>query len=65
MRIIEAQLITETVKRLCIKANRYLPEDVRQALRDSRLRETWPGARDVLDKIIANFELAEKRQLPI
>ncbi|MDR3138213.1 MAG: fumarate hydratase [Treponema sp.] len=65
MRIIQAQAITETVKRLCIKANRYLPEDVRQALRDSRLRETWPGARDVLDKIIANFELAEKRQVPI
>jgi fumarate hydratase subunit alpha len=65
MRIIQAELITETVKRLCIEANRYLPEDVRQALRNSRLRETWPGAQDVLDKIIANFELAEKRQVPI
>jgi fumarate hydratase subunit alpha len=65
MRIIKAELITGTVKRLCIEANRYLPGDVRQAIRDSRLRETWPGARDALDKIITNFELAEKRQVPI
>jgi fumarate hydratase subunit alpha len=65
MRIIQAEALTETVKRLCIEANRYLPGDVRQAIRDSRLGETWPNARDVLDKIITNFELAEERQVPI
>jgi fumarate hydratase subunit alpha len=65
MRIIQAEALTETVKRLCIEANRYLPRDVRQAIRDSRLGETWPGARDVLDKIITNFELAEERRVPI
>jgi fumarate hydratase subunit alpha len=65
MRIIEAARITEAVKRLCIKANRDLPEDVRECLRSRRESEPWPLARDTLDKIINNFELAGSRQVPI
>lgn len=65
MRIIEADRITEAVKRLCIRANRELPEDVQECLRSCRKREPWPLAQDTLDKIIANFELASSRQVPI
>jgi fumarate hydratase subunit alpha len=65
MRIIQSQVITETVKRLCIEANRNLSEDVCQRIRECRLNETWPGARDILDQIIVNFELAQKRALPV
>jgi fumarate hydratase subunit alpha len=65
MRIVEAALITETVKRLCIEANHNLPADVRERIRECRRSETWPAAQDTLDKIISNFELAEKRRVPI
>jgi fumarate hydratase subunit alpha len=65
MRIIETRCITEAVKRLCIKANRELPEDVQECLRSCRNAEPWPLAQDTLDKIIANFELASSRQVPI
>jgi fumarate hydratase subunit alpha len=65
MRIIAATAITETVKRLCIEANQKLPEDVRRRIREARLEEIWPSAQDTLDKIIANFELAENRGVPI
>ncbi|GHT58073.1 fumarate hydratase [Spirochaetia bacterium] len=65
MRIVESALITETVKKLCIDANRNLPVDVRERIRECRLSETWPAAQDTLDKIIGNFELAEKRRIPI
>jgi fumarate hydratase subunit alpha len=65
MRIVKAALLTEAVKRLCIDANRSLPPDVRECIRSFRLQETWPVAQDVLDKIIRNFELAEKKQVPI
>jgi fumarate hydratase subunit alpha len=65
MRIIEAEQISEAVGRLCIEANRNLPGDVRDRIRECRDRETWPGARDILDKIIENFELASARQSPI
>lgn len=65
MRIIEPARITETVKRLCIEANRNLPQDVQNHIRRARTQEPWAGAVEVLDKIITNFELAESRQVPI
>jgi fumarate hydratase subunit alpha len=45
MRIVEAALVGETVRRLCIEANRILPLDVRRAIRASREREDNPLAR--------------------
>jgi fumarate hydratase subunit alpha len=65
MRIVKAALLTEAVKRLCIGANRNLPPDVRECIKNFRLKETWPVAQDILDKIIGNFELAEEKQVPI
>ncbi|MDR1278450.1 MAG: fumarate hydratase [Treponema sp.] len=65
MRVIKAALLTEAVKRLFIKANRSLPQDVRDCIRSCYEKEPWPGARDSLEKIIENFELAEKNQVPV
>lgn len=56
MREISAELITNTVARLCIKACTELPEDVKQRIYDCRATETWGTAKDVLDVIIENFE---------
>lgn len=49
MRNIAAKEIEDTVARLCVKANRELPEDVARAIEEARLRESWRGARDTLD----------------
>jgi fumarate hydratase subunit alpha len=65
MRIIEAAALTEAVKNLFIKANRELPPDVRNCIRAWRDRETWAPAKETLDRIISNFELAEANQVPI
>ncbi|MDR2135746.1 MAG: fumarate hydratase [Treponema sp.] len=65
MRIIAAETLSETVKNLFIKANRELPPDVRDRIRACRDRETWPPARETLDRIVENFELAEKNRIPI
>jgi fumarate hydratase subunit alpha len=65
MRIIEAGDLSAVVRDLFIKANRELPEDVRDRIRAFRDRETWPAARETLERIIGNFELAEKNRTPI
>ncbi|MDR3144700.1 MAG: fumarate hydratase [Treponema sp.] len=65
MRTIEASVLRDTVKRLCVKAGRDLPREVEDRIRFCRERETWPPARDLLDQIIANFELARSRGMPI
>ena len=65
MREIAAQQITEVVKRLCIKANCFLPEDVKKRIEDMHDAESWPQAREILERIIENYEIAENGNRPI
>ena len=65
MRIVNAKVITETVKSLCIKANLELREDVLSALRRAKKKETSARAKRILDIIIYNALIARKKRLPI
>ncbi len=65
MREIQASQITDVVEKLCIEANQHLPNDVKCAIRNCREQEDWPMAKDVLDKIIQNYEIADAEKLPI
>ena len=65
MREINAQTITETVKKLCIEANCHLTEDVKNCIRCKRNEESWQAAKDVLDRIIENFEIADQQDQPV
>ncbi len=65
MREIEASRITEAVARMCEDANRNLPADVRDRIRESRENEPWQPACEILDRIIENFETAGSEKLPI
>ncbi len=65
MREISAQTITETVKKLCIEANCHLTEDVKNCIRCKRNEESWQAAKDVLDRIIENFEIADQQDQPV
>lgn len=58
MRTIDAALITETVRGLCIETNRRLPADVEQRIRECAAREEGAVPREVFRHIIANAELA-------
>lgn len=65
MREIKAAQITEAVERLCIEANEHLPEDVKCAIHQCRMREDWEPACGILDKIIENYEIADRTNVPI
>ena len=65
MKTISAAAITETVARLCIQANTKLPEDVISALDRDRNTEPWPLAKETLDLLWTNLEVAEEQSLPI
>ena len=65
MRELSAAVITEAVKRLCVEANCILPADVRERLTSARQQEDWEGARDILDRIIENYQIAEGIGMPI
>ena len=65
MRTISADAITETVARLCIQANTYLPADIASALDRQRKDEPWPLAKDTLELLWENKKLAEHKHLPV
>ena len=65
MRTITASAITDTVARLCVQANLKLPEDVSAALARSRREEPWPLAKETLDLLWDNMELAGEKNLPV
>ena len=65
MREISAERITEAVARLCVEANCHLPEDVRHCIEKCRKEEIWDGACEILDRIIENYEIADRENCPI
>ena len=65
MREITAAQITETVKRLCVEANCYLPQDVKDRIDLCYDREDWPQAREILERIVENYRIADSRPQPI
>ena len=65
MREITAQRITETVKRLCVEANCYLPSDMKKCINNAYAEETWPHAKEILERIIENYRIAESECRPI
>ena len=65
MREIGAALITETIARLCIEANRNLPEDVACALKTAAQEEPYEPARALIDLLVRNEGVARETQMPI
>ena len=65
MREISAKNITEVVKRLCIEANCHLPRDMKECIRACHARESWPQAREILERIMENYEIADEKVQPI
>lgn len=65
MKEINANLITETVAKLCIEANCVLPCDIKARIEKARRDEPWGTAQGILDKIIENYGIAEKNTVPI
>lgn len=65
MREIAAQKITEVVKKLCIEANTYLPQDMKNRIEASHTAETWPQAKEILERIIENYQIADQQAKPI
>lgn len=65
MRELNVDVITNTVEKLCIESNYFLPRDVKKALEDAVLKEESPVGRETLLDILKNAEIAARNQVPI
>ena len=65
MRTIQAEQITQVVKRLCIEANCHLPGDMKRCIEERHDLEKWPQAKEILERIMENYEIADEKNQPI
>lgn len=65
MREINAALITETVKRLCIEANCHLGDDIKKCIARCAATEPWSPAKEILDRLVENYQIADKCEQPV
>ncbi len=65
MREINAQDITAVVKKLCMEANYFLPEDIQDKICKACESEPWPLAKSILGVIKENYEISLDNAVPI
>lgn len=65
MRTIDVKVITDTIKEMCIEANHFLSEDMKDALRNAAVQEEAPLGRQILEQLQENMKIAGEDMIPI
>lgn len=65
MRIITSETITRTVKNLCLRANKFLPSDIKLTLDTAYDYEISPNGKRAIHSIIENYKLSQHTNIPI
>ena len=62
LREITAEVITKTVRKLCIEANTILGDDMIEAYKQGIEKETSPVGKDVFRQLLENAKIAKGRK---
>ena len=65
MRTIELEQITDTIKEMCIEANHFLTDDMKQALISAKESERSALGKQILDQLQENLNIAGEDMIPI
>ena len=65
MREVDYKQIVDTVARLCMEANYFLGDDVVKAFKDALQKEESETAKDILNQLLKNAEIARTEKIPI
>ncbi len=65
MRIITSETIVRTVKNLCLRANKFLPSDIKLTLDTAYDYEISPNGKRTIGNIIDNYKVSQQTSLPI
>ena len=65
MRTIQTTDITENIRQMCIEANNYLSDDMKQVFNKAVDNEESPLGRQVLEQLKENLEIASSDMIPI
>lgn len=65
MRIVQSEKIVEIVKELCIKANLYLGDDVKDCIKKNLNTEESSVGKNILNILLENASIAEEKRIPL
>ena len=65
MREIDVKIIEEKIAGMCIEANHFLDDDLKDCMASHLAAETSPIAREMLESIQKNIEIAEEGVFPL
>lgn len=65
MREIHVDRIRDEIANMAVESNSFLGEDVCTAIKEFKNQEDWPIAKDILEKINQNIEIAKRDFVPL
>ena len=65
IRTIHTNQIIETVSKMCIEANHFLSEDMKQAITEGEEKENSPLGKKILNQLQENLKIAADEMIPI
>lgn len=65
MRTISTDMIIQNIKEMCIEANYYLSDDVKQKIASAEMMEESLLGKQILNQLGQNMEIAKEDQIPI
>ncbi len=65
MRQLDVSVIKEKVKELCIQANKFLPEDLEERIKECALCETCELPKSIMKSLSDNLDAARELDIPI
>ena len=65
IRTIDTDIVTETIKEMCIEANYSLSKDMKQRLEESEQSEESALGKKILGQLLENLDIAEEEMIPI
>lgn len=65
MRTIQISVIIENIKEMCIEANHFLSEDMKECLKKAEEEEKAPLGRQILGQLAENLQIAGEDMIPI
>lgn len=65
MRTVNVQVITQSIKEMCIEANHFLSEDMQKVMTAAKENEEAPLGRQILEQLEENMKIAGEDMIPI
>lgn len=65
MRTIDVKMVTDNVKEMCIEANHFLSQDMKDVLKTAAEEEKAPLGKQILEQLQENMKIAGEDMIPI